>query len=54
MIDGLKLCLTNRPTCPECERPTFGLLEGWRKHTQSDGLFDLVAASRELDVTNGS
>lgn len=39
MIYSLKLCLKNRPTCPECERPTFWLLDGWRKHTQGDGLW---------------
>jgi hypothetical protein len=42
MVDihySLKLCLTNRPTCPVCELPTFGLLEGWRKHIYGDGLW---------------
>jgi hypothetical protein len=36
---GLTLCLSKRPTCPVCERPTFGLLEGWRKHTYGHGLW---------------
>lgn len=43
---AIRLCLSKRPTCPVCSRPTFGLLEGWRKHVRGDGLWTEAAAVR--------
>lgn len=31
--------ILKRPTCPVCEQPTFGLLEGLRMQTAGDGLW---------------